>query len=302
MKVVVVTLCCLLAGTATAEPTPADAKAARQHFAAGRRLIEKQKFEEGIREIESAYELDPQALHLYNLGVAHHLRGDDILAIEYYRLFMLDAAPSKETRSATGYLTQLEKKLADVRSEKSRKDIAEVQAKATQAGATNSTELLLYSQSIADAESNERRVALIDDEIKAADAEIAETKKAAATARSDAARATTLARRWERHARMAPAGEGRGRRVFGALLLAAGTAAITFGAHDLLSREENVDIADSGDILMGAGTGALLIGLTFFVWGESAASAPRPESSFGSMQVVPTIGRDTGGLSFSGRF
>jgi len=302
VKRFVVLACMLFAHAASADSTTADAKAARQHFDAGKKLIEKQKFDDGIREIEAAYDLDPQPLHIYNLGVAHHLRGDEQIAVEYYRLFLLDATPGKEARSATGYLTQLEKKLGDVRAEKTKKDIADAKAKATQGATHRGAEVMPYAQYIAGAEANERRVALLDEELKTADTQIAEAKKNADAARNDAKLAMTSAQRWERHARVAPSGEGRGRRIAGALLLGAGTGAVTIGLHDILSREPGVDVPDHANIFIGAGTGALLVGLAFVVWGESSASDPRPDSTFQGVQLTPTLGRDASGVTLSTRF
>jgi tetratricopeptide (TPR) repeat protein len=302
-KRLLVLACIATSHVASADPTAADVKAAKQHLEAGKRLIEKQqKYDEGIREIEAAYDLDPQPVHVYNLGVAHHLRGDETAAIEYYRLFLLDPGPAKETRDASSYLAALQKKQAEARAEKTRSDLAAAQAQAAQSGSTSGTEVLLYAQYVADAEANERRIALIEDEMKAEDAEIAKAKTLAEIAHRDTAASMTLAQRWERHARLAPSGAGRGRRIFGTFLLGVGTAAVTMGVHDILTREAHVDITDNADIFIGAGTGALLVGLAFVVWGESASGEPRPPSSFEGMQLVPTLGREGGGVSLSARF
>lgn len=297
-----------LRGLVTAQPAPASppsAKAARDHFKAGERLIKQQKFAEAITELEKAYKLDPQTEHLYNLGVAHHLHGADPIAIEYYRLYLLDAPAGKTARDAAGYLSSLENKLVDLREAKVKQDLADAQARAAQQGTSqDSVELLVYAQYIADAEAKERKVQLIDETIKANEAEIIAQKQRRQLELSKARQAKERAKKWERYAREAPSGGGRGRRTVGALLLGAGAAALTMGAHDRLTRPSSTEvvITNHSDIYLAAGGLATLVGFISMVSGQSASGRPRPDSTFKAMQLMPTIGPDAGGVSFSGQF
>jgi hypothetical protein len=290
-----------LPGVAAAQPAPApqpnaNAKAAKDHFKAGERLIKQQKFAEAIAELEQAYNLDPQTEHLYNLGVAHHLQGGDAIAIEYYRLYLIDAPAGKTARDAAGYLSSLERKLVDAREKKIKEDLADAQAKAAREGTSQDTvELLLYAQYIADAEAKERKVQVIDDEIKANETEITVQKQRRETELGKARKAEAMAHKWERHARQAPTGAGRGRRVVGAILLSAGAAAVTMAAHDVLTRDPNAEIDDDADIYAAAGGISLLIGLVSTMWGEGASSDTRA-STFERMHLVPTVGREGGGV------
>jgi hypothetical protein len=299
-----------LRGGAAAQPAPAapsvNAKAARDHFKAGERLIKQQKFAEAISELEQAYKLDPQTEHLYNLGVAHHLGGDDSIAIEYYRLYLLDAPAGTTARAAAGYLSSLEKKLVDARDKKIRQDLADAQARAAQAGTTqDSVELLLYAQYIADAEAKERKVQVLDDEIQANEAEITAQDQRRTGELEKAQRATEQAKKWENHARKAPSGGGRKRRIAGLILLGAGAAGVTMGAHEYYSRTsspENLAIANHSGLYAIAGGTSLLLGLVFVLAGENASKAPRPDSTFRDIQLLPAVGREGGGLSLTARF
>jgi hypothetical protein len=290
----------LIAHAAAADPSPEDVKRARQHLEAGERLVKQQKFDQAISELQAAYGLDPQPIHIYNLGVAHHLRGDDAIAIEYYRLFLVDGFAAKEARDANRFLVSLEKKVAEARAAKVKQDLAAAQAQATQQGSSQATaEMLIYAQYVADAESKERKVALMDEEIKTIEADITAAKQRTVKEREEAREAMTEAQRWERHARLAPSGGGRARRVMGAVLLMTGAAALTYGAHDILSREASVDVPEYGSIFLGAGTGALLGGFVLAVWGATAANEPRAAGSF---TLAPTIGREASSLSLTAAF
>ena len=96
-----------------APPTPSkeDVQAARQHFDRGRKLIQQKYYGKAIVELEEAYRLDPKSAQLYNLGVAHHLKGDRATAIDYYRRFLAAQPAGGTARKAKTYLTGLEKQI-----------------------------------------------------------------------------------------------------------------------------------------------------------------------------------------------
>lgn len=296
----VVVACLVLAHRAAADSTRADHKAAQKRFDTGQRLIKQQKFDDAIRELEAAYDLDPQPDHILNLGVAHDLRGDATIAVEYYRLYLVDAPPGKSANDATKYLTALEKKLAEDRAARSRKDLDDAASHASQGGAA--AELLLYSQYTADADTKEQRLRELDAQIRDDETERAAADTRATQVKEEATRLALLAGRWEQRARTAPSGRGRPARVLGALLMATGTGAITMGVHDVATRVQGVDVGDNASLSFGLGAGALVVGLIVYIAGEHGASDPRPASVFEQAMLVPTVSRQAGGLALTATF
>lgn len=301
MRLAIAASCLLLvSGVAAADPTPADAKAARAHFKAGEKLINQQRYDEAIKELEAAAQLDPRPEQFFNLGVAHHLRGDEPIAIEYYRLFLLDGPQGKQARDAAKYLVALEKKQAEVRQERVKKELAEVQARAAQGA--SATEAMVHAQYTADAETKEHQLTLINERIRGEEQERAEADAATKAAKAETARVLALSGRYEQRARTAPAGDGGGRRFLGGMLLAVGTGGITMGAHDLLARTPGLAIEDDADLHLGVGSASLVLGVILYIWGESEAHRPRDASYFERVQVVPNVTRQFGGVSLSTSF
>ncbi|MBZ0238883.1 MAG: tetratricopeptide repeat protein, partial [Deltaproteobacteria bacterium] len=110
----ILALACALSVSAVAAPAAYadDAKAqkreAQRHFDAGKRFIKQKSFDEAIAELQRAYELDPRTEHLYNLAVAHHLKGDAEQAMKFYRAFLAESPSGKAARDAQRFLSKLE--------------------------------------------------------------------------------------------------------------------------------------------------------------------------------------------------
>src|SRR5512140_2241109 len=93
-------------------PSPAAVSAAIKRFENGRRLANKGDYAAAIGEFEQAYQLDPKTVHLYNLAVTHHLKGDRDKAIDYYHRFLAAEPDSKLAPDAERYALQLEAEAA----------------------------------------------------------------------------------------------------------------------------------------------------------------------------------------------
>lgn len=103
-------------------PSQADVSAAANHFKSGLRMIEKDDYPGAIGEIEQAYQLDPQTVHLYNLGVAHQNNGDRDKAIDYYRRYLAAAPDGEQADKAARYLNELEAEAATEKADQARDD------------------------------------------------------------------------------------------------------------------------------------------------------------------------------------
>src|SRR5688572_21162599 len=67
----------------------ADARTeARRHFKAGMQLVERKRFQEGIAELEKAYEIQPHPNVAYNIAQAQAELGNLDLAIRAYRTYL----------------------------------------------------------------------------------------------------------------------------------------------------------------------------------------------------------------------
>jgi len=118
-----------------AHPSQADASAAANHFKSGLRMIEKGDYAGAIGEIEQANQLDPQSVHLYNLGVAHQNNGDRGKAIDYYRRYLAASPDGKLAAEAERYLNKLEAEAATEKADQARADALAALAAATAARA-----------------------------------------------------------------------------------------------------------------------------------------------------------------------
>jgi len=116
-----------------AHPSQADVSAAANHFKSGQRLIDKGDYAGAIGEIEQAYQLDPQNVHLYNLGVAHQNNGDRDKAIDYYRRYLAVAPDGKLASEAERYLNKLEAEEATDKAEEATKKADQARADALKA-------------------------------------------------------------------------------------------------------------------------------------------------------------------------
>ena len=136
-------------------PSQADISAAIKRFRNGQRMIENGDYAGAIGELEQAYQLDPQDVELYNLGVAHQNNGDVDKAIDYYRRYLAAAPTSALAANAQRYLSTLEAASAVAAAEQARAEAqaarAEAQAARAQAQAAG-TEAMAARDRAAQAE------------------------------------------------------------------------------------------------------------------------------------------------------
>lgn len=78
-------------------PALADARTeARAHFKKGMEAIGKQKYAEGVAELEAAYAILPNANVLYNIGRAYEAAGEYDKAIDYYKRYVAENPPDAD--------------------------------------------------------------------------------------------------------------------------------------------------------------------------------------------------------------
>jgi tetratricopeptide (TPR) repeat protein len=291
--------CAAVAAADDAAPTPKEIKEARKHFDAGKALISKKQFADAIVELEAAYELDPRSDHLYNLGVAHQLNGEDGVAMQYYRLFLDDHPKGKTARNAERYLEDLEGKASTARADRRARRADEIKRIASSAPAVTQEQLDRTRAAVdaaekaaTDAEAEVQQV--VDEQQQLT----AERDRLDAKRRVDAARA----RGWELDARRASNGGGGGRRLAGTILLGLGAAALSFSTLDLINADDRLDSHSESSIVIPAGAVSLVAGLSLYVSGELAVHGRRKEYELPRLLVVPDVGRSSVGVSMSMRF
>lgn len=108
----------------------ASVSAAAKRFKGGQRWIDQGDYAAAIAEFEEAYRLDPQPVHLYNLGVAHHQNGDRDQAIDYYRQYLAAEPAGKLAPDAERYLYQLEAAATAEKAEQARVEAAAARTEA----------------------------------------------------------------------------------------------------------------------------------------------------------------------------
>ena len=280
-------------------PTPQEIKDARRHFEVGKALIAKKQLATAIVELEAAFELDPRTEHLYNLGVAHQLNGENDVAIQYYRLFLHDAPPGAAARDAARYLADLEAKAAAARRDRRKQqadelarrpppvpaidpEVGEDTRRATEHAEQRARDLTAQIVGLTKQESDLR--ARVTQDVHRRDDTLA------------------LAHKWELDARFASSGSGRGQRIAGTLLISVGAAAISYSALDLENIDDRLDSRGNTPLMMPAGIGAMITGLYLYISGEMAVHSHRPASTFDTLEMTPTMGRTRVGMMLSMRF
>jgi iron complex outermembrane receptor protein len=92
----------LLAALVAARPAFADARTeARAHFKKGMEAIANKNYGEGIKELDAAYAILPNANVLYNIGRAYEANGEYEKAIDYYRRYVAENPPDAEEVKAS---------------------------------------------------------------------------------------------------------------------------------------------------------------------------------------------------------
>ena len=294
------------ADTQVPAPSRADVQTARKHFHRGRPLVQRKKYAEAIAAFEEAYRLDPRSEHLYNLGVAHHLKGDLEKAAEYYRRYLAERSTGATARKAAQYVKVIEAQLA-----------ARKAGTALPEPAPKSDPL---RDAIQRAEAAEAELVQLRAQATQLQGEVVTGREAAAAAEQRAALQQRQAARWRADALAAPSGEGRVRRIAGGGLMAAGAAALAAGAvygwsarqaSDELSSAETwspaydelIDKGEAADrrvkVLLPVGGAAILAGASIYLWGELAAKKPRRRAA---VEVAPAAGGGQTGLVVRGAF
>lgn len=97
-----VALVVLALATLLARPALADARSeARAHFKRGMDAISAGKYDDGISELEKAYQILPHPNVLYNIGRAYAESGDLEKALEYFKKYLDTNPPDSEETQAT---------------------------------------------------------------------------------------------------------------------------------------------------------------------------------------------------------
>jgi tetratricopeptide (TPR) repeat protein len=93
--------------------TPASSKRQRfdQHYQAALAFYNERKYPEAIAEFEAAYELDPQALIVFNIGQAYRKGGRLDEALAKYREY-LDKDPAAERDRVNDIIKDVERSIA----------------------------------------------------------------------------------------------------------------------------------------------------------------------------------------------
>ena len=293
-------------------------KRARALFKKGQRLVRDKQFDKGIAAIQSAYTLDPRMDHLYNLAVAYHLKGDKLVALEYYRKVARDGKKKKLVRLASRFVRELEVELGvsskpegDKEGEKE-----EDEGEAVADGESEQGELRVALREAEDAREKSDQAA----EVARARIEDLETELEASRKREAgivASRDRTLEQSRSR-------GGGRGKRIIGSTLMLAGGASLgVAGAYALVARQANNEIeglepgedefqpgvqeigedADQRLLIFSiAGGVAFTAGAVIYLLGERGAGAPDRDEGPEDLSIAPAIGPDSAGIQVFGRF
>jgi tetratricopeptide (TPR) repeat protein len=268
-------------------PAKEDRVKAAAELKRGMKLIAEQKYDDAIAAISAAYALDPKTEHLYNLGVAYHLKGDKRAALDHYQRFLASGSKNKQlVKVATDYAAQLAAELEAEDSARLAAEKAEADRKAAEAEA--------------------QRKAAADAEAKRLADEAAQRDRDRASAPAPA-----LA-----------SGAGRGKRAIGTGLLVAGGASLgvaVLAGLDARSANDELDGIGAGDewtvsrdwlhdrgessekkaLIFGIAGGALVAGgAVLYYLGERDAGRGRERP----VAVAPVLGSGVAGVGVTGAF
>lgn len=275
---------------AEAELSPREAKRrARALEREFQRLFQDEQLDEAIAVLEEIVRLDPQDLHIYNLGLIHYHRGDKEKSLAAFQRF-LGAKPRDRSlvREAQRFVRILERDVQIIR--EARRQAESQAAEAERQAAT------------ARAEAEQARVQL----------QAEREARAQAEAERD---------RWRRAAASGAGDAGGFKRTLGVSLALAGGLALGAGAfygidamnanseaesvtqwtvgHDwLIQRAESYE--QRALIFSLAGAGLVAAGATLYYLGEREAREPRSEGL--DIDVAPAVTPDGPGVSIQGRF
>jgi tetratricopeptide (TPR) repeat protein len=266
------------------------------------RLFAEEQYERAIAVLEQILALDPQPLHLYNLGLLHYHRNDKEKSLEAFQRFLAaDPRDRALVREAQRFVRILERDVQVIQEARrqSQSMVTEAEQRATEA------------RTAAEQAQTAR------DEAKA-EAEAARQAQAQAEAERDRLRVVLAS---------APSGAGGGKRTIGTSLILVGGLALGAGAfYALDARAANaeaegatgwtvsydwlIERADSYNqrALIFSITGAALIagGATLYYLGEREANQPLSEradvAGVAGVSVAPSVTPSGAGVSVQGRF
>jgi len=93
------------------KPSRKVMKEARAHFEKGEMLHQMGRFDEAIREYETAYELAKLPDLLYNIGQVYRLKGERQAAVRYYTLYLEAAPDGRGAPKAREFLKDLRREM-----------------------------------------------------------------------------------------------------------------------------------------------------------------------------------------------
>ncbi len=254
-------------------------------------LFQDENYAEAEPLIKEILLLDPQNVHIFNLGVLYYNWGKKVEALEEFERFLASEPTERGLiREARRFSDLIAKDVELIRRERAQAQEAVDRASAVQ---------------------------------KQAEAAHAQALAALEDSRRQQAEAEADRNRWRRIALERPSGAGGGKRIAGASMLVAGGLALGLGAvYALESRSANNFLSDvaewsvASDWLVGradsydqralifglAGVGLVTAGTTLYYLGEREARRPLSESDLGIAPTVTPGPAGTTGVTVWGRF
>lgn len=262
------------------------------------RLFQEEKFTEAIVVLEQILALDPQPLHLYNLGLLHYHGNEKEKSLEAFQRFLAENPRDQALkREAQRFVRILER------------DVQIIQEARRQSQAK-----------IAEAEQRARDAQVAAEQAQAARAEAeAETE----AARRAEAEAQAENQRMREVLQTGSSGEGAGKRAIGTSLVLAGGLALGAGVFYALDAKAANDEAEGATewtvsydwlidraegynqralIFSIAGAALIAGGATLYYLGEREGTQPLTERSGLGVSVAPTVTPEGAGVTVQGRF
>jgi hypothetical protein len=282
-----------------AEMAPRDARRkARELDKEFQRLFQEEKFAEAIVVLEQILALDPQPLHIYNLGLLHYHGNDKEKSLAAFQRFLSENPRDQALkREAQRFVRILER------------DVQIIQEARKQSQAQ-----------IAAAEQRAREAQAAAEQAQAARQE---AEAEAQAARQAEAEAQAENQRMREVLETGSSGAGTGKRAIGTSLILAGGLALGAGAFFALDAKAANDEAEGATewtvsydwlidraegynqralIFSIAGAALIAGGATLYYLGEREGTQPLTERSGLGVSVAPEVTSSGAGVSLHGRF
>ena len=117
-----------------AAPARADddkAKQAAAHYKQGRAFFDQGAYDQAIAEYQKAYDLDQKAAHLFNIGRAHHLKGDRKAALDFYRRYLTAEPEGQVAAQARQFVVAATRELEEAEAQRKAAEQADKKKGAT---------------------------------------------------------------------------------------------------------------------------------------------------------------------------